>query len=42
MKRCCPETCKNGKFDEADCNLFSGKGDCEYPNNAQCPKIGPL
>ena len=42
MKRCCPETCKTGAFNEADCNSFSGKGDCKYPNSAQCPKTGSL
>ena len=40
MKRCCPKTCNIEAFTETDCNAFSGKGTCKYPNDAQCPEIG--
>ena len=36
VRRCCPETCGTGEFTEEDCNAFDGKGDCIYPNEAQC------
>ena len=42
MKRCCPETCKSGKFTLTDCMSSSSEGKCIYPNEAQCPEIGTL
>ena len=36
MHRCCPESCNTGALDEIACNALSGKGTCQYPNEAQC------
>ena len=39
VRRCCPESCNNTiAFTETICNESKGRGDCKYPNDAQCPE----
>ena len=41
LRRCCPESCGTGIFQEKDCLAFSSEGTCTYPNEAQC-SVGKL
>ena len=34
MRRCCPESCKSGKFTKEDCDIFPGDGTCSFPTSA--------
>jgi len=34
MRRCCPETCKSGKFTKEDCDMFPFDGTCSFPTSA--------
>ena len=36
MRRCCPQSCDTGVFNEEDCLAYKGLGTCTYPNDAQC------